>query len=322
MIDQKGEMKTETKEKVMSYGLPLLLVLGIIVYFYGFVHVYSELQNRKSAVFPWMVDSWNERNDLLHGFAVPFLFVAFIMASWKTMKVQPVKPSWLGLLPLLVGILFYVVSVRVIQPRVALIGWPFLVIGMVYFVWGWKVARYVLFPAFFWYFAIPVPGLQQATNFLQVWVTESCYYVGSALGMKLVNAGSEIRSATDSWDSLNIAEGCSGIRSIMALVMISAIYAYFTQKILWKKAFLFACALPLALAANFLRIFTIIVLAEFGFSKFAAGVYHDWAGLLFFFPIALAGLFLIDRLLNWKEHKKVVRVRQVGGGEDGDSVIR
>ena len=95
----------------------------------------------------------------------------------------------------------------------------------------------------------------------------------------------------------------------MALVMISAIYAYYTQKELWKKAFLFACALPLALLANFLRIFTIIVLAEMGFSQFASGVWHDWAGLLFFFPIALTGLFLIDRLLNWKAHKKVVRRR-------------
>jgi exosortase/archaeosortase family protein len=98
----------------------------------------------------------------------------------------------------------------------------------------------------------------------------------------------------------------------MALVMISAIYAYFTQKTLWKMAFLFACALPLALVANFFRIFTILVLANMGFSKFAAGAYHDWAGLLFFFPIALAGLFVIDRLLNWKAHRRVTRKRTQG----------
>ena len=54
---------------------------------------------------------------------------------------------------------------------------------------------------------------------------------------------------------------------------------------------------------------TSIVLAEMGFSEFAAGVYHDWAGLLFFFPIALAGLFGIDKALNWNENKKVVRKR-------------
>ena len=95
----------------------------------------------------------------------------------------------------------------------------------------------------------------------------------------------------------------------MALVMISAIYAYYTQKELWKKAFLFACALPIALIANFLRIFTIIVLAEMGFSNFAKGAWHDWAGILVFFPIALVCLFAVDRLLNWKANKRTVRRR-------------
>ena len=65
------------------------------------------------------------------------------------------------------------------------------------------------------------------------------------------------------------------------------------------------------MGANFFRIFTIIVLAEFGFSDFAAGVYHDWAGLLFFFPIALAGLMLIDWLINRRENRKKVVVRRV-----------
>ena len=198
------------------------------------------------------------------------------------------------------------------RPRVSQVGIPFLVFGSMLYLFGWRVARHMLFPAFFWWFGISVPGLQQATNFLQVAVTKSCYTVGSSLGMELVNAGSEIRSATDKWGSLDIAEGCSGIRSLMALVMISAIYAYLTQDKVWKMALLFACALPLALVANFFRIFTIIVLAEFGFSGFAAGVYHDWAGLLFFFPIALTGLFLADKLLNWHKNRKIVRTRVHG----------
>jgi len=301
--------------KHYPYVFPLLLLAGVIIYFFGIAHIYSELHNRRSGVIPWMVDSWNPRNDLLHGFAVPFLFIAFIMASWKTMRKQPLAPSWVGLIPLGIGVLLFIVSVRVIQPRVALIGWPFIVFGACYFVCGWKVARYILFPAFFWYFAIPVPGLQQATNGLQVIVTKSCYEVGSLMGMDLALSGNNIASATGKWNELNIAEGCSGIRSIMALVMISAIYAYFTQKKVWKMAFLFVCALPLALVANFFRIFTIIILAEFGFSEFAAGVYHDWAGLLFFFPIALAGLFLLDRLLNWQINKKEVRIRVAGANE-------
>lgn len=257
----------------------------------------------------WTWRSWNTKNDFIHGWAIPFLFIAFIGMAWQKMKAEPVKPMMLGLVAVILGILLYIASARTLQPRMALIGLPFLITGGVAYVFGWRVARHILFPAFFWYFAIPVPGIQQATNFLQVGVTDACYNVGIFFGMDIVNTGSEIRSTTNSWNALDIAKGCSGIRSIMALVMISAIYAYYTQTKIWKMAFLFACALPLALVANFFRIFTILVLAEMGYSGFAAGVYHDWAGLLFFFPIALLGLFIIDRLLNWKSHKKVVRKR-------------
>jgi len=119
--------------------------------------------------------------------------------------------------------------------------------------------------------------------------------------MDLVNSGADIFIKGS---SMKVAEGCSGIRSLMALTMIAAVYANYTQKPLWKKAVLFASALPLAIIGNFLRIFTIIVLANFGFGNFGTGTWHDWAGLLIFFPIALSGLYLIDYLLNFKEKRR------------------
>jgi exosortase len=286
---------------------PVILLTVVVVIFFAIVEIFPYSAGKDLMGWTWR--AWNTKNDFIHGWAIPFLFVAFVCMAWDTMKKEPVKPMLSGLILVVFGLLLYIASARTLQPRIALIGLPFLIVGGVSYVYGWRVARHMLFPAFFWYFAIPVPGIQQATNFLQVAVTNSCYHVGQAVGMDLVHTGNDIRSATNKWDSLNIAAGCSGIRSLMALVMISAIYAYYTQKEVWKKAFLFACALPLALVANFFRIFTIIVLAEMGYSDFAAGAWHDWAGLLFFFPIALSGLFLIDRLLNWRAHKKVIRKR-------------
>ena len=292
-----------------EYG-PVVLLGCVLVVFFAVVPLFKTAVG--SDLVGWTWRSWNTKNDFIHGWAIPFLFIAFVYMAWGSMKKEPVKPMLLGLVPVIFGILLYVASARTLQPRIALIGIPFLIVGGVSYVFGWRVAKHMLFPAFFWYFAIPVPGIQQATNFLQVAVTQSCYQAGLLVGMDIVNTGNEIRSADDSWNALDIAAGCSGIRSLMALIMISAIYAYYTQKELWKKAFLFACSLPLALIANFFRIFTILVIAEMGYSDFAAGVYHDWAGLVFFFPIALAGLFGIDRVLNWKTSRKVVSRRIQG----------
>ena len=284
-----------------------MAVVFVCVFFWLLYPVFPNTSTSFPQLIPWMADSWT--GNFLHGWAVPVLFVVFISRRWQQMKSEPVESSWFGLAVLALGILAYLISARTLQPRIALFGLPFLIFGGVLYVYGWRVARHVLFPAFFWYFAITLPGLQQATNGLQVAVTKSCYHVGSFLGMELIVAGNNISSATGSWNELKIAEGCSGIRSVMALVMISAIYAYYTQNKIWKMAFLFACSLPLALVANFFRIFTILVLSEMGFSHFASGIYHDWAGLLFFFPVALAGLFLIDKLLNWKANRKVIRKR-------------
>jgi len=294
------------ESKRSSSVLPSLLIGGVVILFWVVYPLFPNSSTSFSRLVPWMADAW--RGDFLHGWAVPFIFVFFVWRAIPKMREESCEMGKLGLFPLIFGILLFLLSVRSLQPRVALAGIPFLIIGSVYFVSGFRVVRHLIVPSFFWYFAITVPGLQQATNALQIIVTKSCYFVGSNLGMELVNAGNTISSATDSWQ-FDIAEGCSGIRSVMALVMIAAIYAYLTQKSLWKMAILFASSLPLALIANFFRIFTILVLAEGGMSDFAAGAYHDWAGLLFFFPICLIGLFTLDRVLNWKASKRVIKRR-------------
>ena len=310
-------MDTQNKEPIKGWlksplALPLGLITLVVVYFLGICDVYSVLDNRESKVFPWMVDSWNGRNDLLHGFAVPFLFIAFSYQAFKVMRSEPDSGGKSGIAILLLGLLLFVVSARAIQPRLALIGIPFLISGSVIYACGWKAGRHMLFPAFFWWFAVPVPGLNQMTNFLQVFVTQACYNVGTGFGMELINSGNDIMSATGKWSEVKIAEGCSGIRSLMALVMIAAIFAYYTQEKSWKKAVVFASALPLALFGNFCRVFTILVLAECGFENFAVGLYHDFAGMFIFFPAALGGLMLLDKFLNPKKFKKKVKVTQKG----------
>lgn len=246
----------------------------------------------------------------LHCFIVPFLFAFLVFRKKNTIAKEPLESSKWGLGILGFALFIFLISIRILQPRLGLFSLPFFIIGSSLYLLGFPKTRHLVIPAFFWLFAITVPGIEQATNYLQVAVTKLCYLAGTGLGMELTNAGTNIASASGKWHELEIAEGCSGIRSITALVLISAVYAYMTQKNWWKMGFLFACALPLALIANFLRIFTIIVLAECGFSHFAAGAYHDWAGLLFFFPIALSGLFLIDKLLNAKHQtKKQLRTR-------------
>ncbi len=279
----------------------------VLLYFFGF---HSAYPTGLKTVANWCAHAWNSKNDMLHGWAIPVAFGVMSYVGWQRAKDETASPASWGLALLIFGIGLYVLSVRTLQPRLALIGLPFVILGALLYLFGTKVTRHFVFPSFFWYFAIPVPGIQQATALLQVVVTKICYEAGTLCGLPLMVQGNTISFIGDAAGGFDIAEGCSGVRSLMALAMISAIYANYTQKPLWKKALLFSCSLPLALFGNFGRVFTILIFAHFGWGKFAAGTWHDWAGLLIFFPIALSGLFLIDRLLNPGPRRTLRRVTQ------------
>lgn len=306
-MDLENRQSTSSNEEHPSLGnvsmLPASAVwttlgaAGILLAMFLFYPAYTNGETLSG----WTWLACNSTNGFLHGRFVPAAIVVMLWLAWKENRSERLMPSRWGLLILGLGLLFYVASIRTVQPRLALMGVPFAMIGFVYFCFGKKLVKLVLFPAFFFWFTIPVPGLEAIlTGNLQTLITQACYRVGLLVGMDLTSLGSTI---TVKGSDLEIAEGCSGIRSLMALTMIAAVYSYYTQKLLWKKAVLFASAVPLAIIGNFGRIFTILVLTQLGFEDFAKKTYHDWAGLLLFFPIALSGLYLFDYLLNFKERR-------------------
>ena len=91
----------------------------------------------------------------------------------------------------------------------------------------------------------------------------------------------------------------------MALLMISAAWAYVAKMAMWKKVVLFLSAFPLAILGNSLRVISIFVIAEYGDADWARTTWHDWSGLLLFYPFSLMLLLVIHSLLEgglpWKQ---------------------
>jgi exosortase len=287
---------------VRGLGFGALTILFLIYFLYP---AFPTTVGKSLAGWTWY--GCNPINGFLHGRFVPLAFGVMLWMAYQKTKNEVARPSYAGLALMVLAMLFYLVSIRTIQPRLALMGAPFLVVGFSQYLFGFAVTRHVIFPAFFLWFSIPVPGLETLlTHNLQLLITKACFQFGTFLGMDLVNVGTNIYVGES---EVEVAGGCSGIRSLMALTMIAAIYGNYTQKPLWKKAFLFASSFPLAIVANFFRVFTIIFLTHLGFENFAIGTWHDWAGLLFFFPVALAGLYVVDFLLNFRT-RRIKRVRR------------
>jgi exosortase len=267
---------------------------------YGPTHAHSTLG--------WLLSSWNPTTDYEHGKLIPFLILGLIGWRFKEIRAAVTPGSWWGLLAVAVGCLFYVAAYRTIQPRVAVFGLPFILWGAAHFFWGWRAAKLLAFPLFFLWIAIPLPTFQQATTHLQLLATAMAHHGSSLLGVETYTQGTTILPVKGDWKPLSIAHGCSGIRSLMALLMISAAWAYMARMAMWKRILLFLSAFPLAIVGNALRVISIFVIAEHGNAEWASTTWHDWSGLLLFYPFSLLLLLVIHSLLEgglpWKSKQR------------------
>jgi len=283
--------------------------LLVIAWFFGFFQAYGPA--RAQSTIGILVSSWNSETDYEHGFMFPIIIVGLIIYRWKDLRAAAGTGDKLGLLSIFLGALLFMAAYRVIQWRVAVGSLPFVLWGSVWFLWGRKVAKILAFPLFFLWLSVPLPNFQQATVPLQI-IASFLAQKGAALfGVETIVKGTEIVSATGKWAPLSIAEGCSGIRSLMALMMISATWAYVAKVSLWKKVVLFLAAFPIAIIGNALRVTSIFVIAEYGDQVWARTTWHDWSGLVLFYPFSLMLLLGLHSILEgglpWKRNRRTVR---------------
>jgi len=99
--------------------------------------------------------------------------------------------------------------------------------------------------------------------------------------------------------SLTIGSPCSGLRSLISLTALGALFAYLSDLSRVKKVMLFISAIPLALAANVLRIGMLLWVAYVYGHDVATGRFHDISGILVFI-FAIVGLMVVNRILQWK----------------------
>ncbi len=277
----------------------LLTVAGTLYYFYAVNPLYAGLP-----ITRWMWGRFEPQYNFEHGKLVPLIFLGLLWYHRKELIEAPRERCDWGLLFIGLGALFYCLGARTLQARVGMFSIPLIIYGSALFLWGRQVARIVLFPAAFLIFMIPVAALEQATFRLQFLITGSANAFCNLIGIKLYVVGTTLRAVDDSF-GFEIAEGCSGIRSLMAMLMLAAVYAHLAQDRLWKKLATFGMSIVFAIIGNAGRIVTILLLARFVSPKLAGGLYHEYSGFIFF-PIALGAMVSFGKLLNLKNTDRFI----------------
>lgn len=299
------------KERFLTVSMTASLIIGTLLLAWPYLAVPEFGTRGEENSIQWLISSWNQQTDYEHGWLVVPIIAFMIFHARRQIAQTPKRIDWRGLLLFLPACLLLMLSFRVGQPRVAVGALPLILLGGAWYLSGPQVGRLCAFPLLFFWLCIPLPSFQQATVELQIIATQFGHLGASLFGVDTYLQGTNIRSTHGNWDAFNIAGGCSGMRSLMALIMLSAAWAYLSDLKFWKKCVLFLSAIPLAVIGNGFRITSIVIMAEYGDAQFAAKTWHDWSGLLFFFPICLLGLACIHSLLAGEMIWKPSRRRKV-----------
>ena len=197
---------------------------------------------------------------------------------------------------------------------------PFLLYGIGLYLWGKAVGKIILFPCAFLLFMVPLGAITDATFRLQFLVTGTVGVLSHLIGVGIQAVGTTL-TATDHSFNFEIAEGCSGIRSLMAMVMITAAYVHLTQDRLWKKVVVFGASVVFAIIGNTGRVFSIILVAKFVNKDLAAGLYHDYSSWIFF-AVAVSAMLGCDRLVNLDYAKYLKAIQEAAeAGESEETTV-
>ena len=292
---------------VKTNPLTALLVFAIVatlVYFLGFVRLFS-VGAESTVVWAWR--AWNPETNYEH--AKLILPIAAFIIWWERDKLKKAPPGsspW-GWLFIAFGLFLYFAAARTVQARVALTSVPFLLFGIILYAWGWSVARVLLFPIAFLLFMVPLNFVAQATTKLQFFETGIATAICNLIGIHVHAIGTLVQSADNSFH-FEVDEGCSGIRSLMAIAMLAAVYGHFALNHLWKKIVIFGAAILFAIVGNAGRLVSIFLMARFFGQDLAGGPYHILSGYLSF-PFAIAAMVLFGRLLN-------IHLKQIAAHKD------
>ncbi len=267
-------------------------IISVAAVFWGFQSMFVHAAGAFRAV----------EEDLSYGWFVP-LFSLYVL--WREFgignrergiaKASPKRAIPCFLLPLFLFIGF--IGVRGTQLRFEIVGFAGVLWCLSWMFWGWGVARKTAFPCWFLLFCIPLNTyLDVVTVHLRLFATSASFAILKGLGADIIRQGTMIGAADGSF-AIDVASPCSGLRSIFALMALTAGYGYFAQRKFWRWAVLFASSVPLAVLGNICRILTIVAAASWCDADFATGFYHDYSGYVVFI-VAVGCMLGVSALLD------------------------
>ena len=285
-----------SRDELMNIGF-ISVIIGMLFLMFHLLGNTVENVSSRSA-FTWMIARWGDKEsfgaDYSHGYLIPFVSLGIIW--YKRAEFFAAKKSIciVGLYVVIAALAMHWVGAKMQQTRISLLSLILLIWGIPLYFFGWQVAKLLIFPCAYLIFCVPLNFLDALSGPLQRVATSMGYAAIEGLGIECERVGNMLRSQ---YFNLNVAAACSGLRSLLAMTALSAVYAYFTQDTFVKKWILFLASIPIAVIGNVGRIVSIALVSVTSGQQYATGLHHDWAGYVFF-TVAISLMVAFGKLLN------------------------
>ena len=227
----------------------------------------------------WRV--WLNNPNYSHGFLIPPVAAWLLWRQRRFLREAVGPPTWWGAVFLAPAALLQVAAMRgdvVMLQGVSLVG---VLLGAGWQLFGHRMLLRIAFPVLFLLFMIPaLPWFMDVVGFrLKLLAAQGAVAIAHLLGVAVERQGVNMLFPDG---VLAVENACSGLRSMIALLALGALFAYFSRGSLWRRVALFALALPIAVAANVLRVAALCVYAGLTSVSQAAGLFHDAGGYALF----------------------------------------
>jgi exosortase len=336
MIARTG--KADSFRQIWALGA-CVLVFAVLYFVMGYAAGYGKVVDgavefKRQALWQDMrMDYVRDEGEWGFGMFVPLAVAGLFWFRRREILATPVEPALKsGGLILLFGFLIYWAGYRGEQKYFGYAAGQILVLGTLLWFLGWGWFRKV-----FWLWALL--GMMWPWRFLIERISAPLQLVMAKLtsaflqlcGVGAVRSGSAVHTDTvdpvaGGFISMDIDVGCSGMRSLFALVMIGLIFAFLQVREEWKRWVLMACVPLVAVIGNFVRMLMLYGGSRMWGSKFAIGEEHDMSGFhmlagLMVFVVALLLLGGMVEVLNkgskYFRRAKVVRKQVVSDAAEG-----
>ena len=240
-------------------------------------------------VFAKLVHDWGADDNYSHGFLILPLALYFAWERRARLTRAAARPSVAGLALVAFSLAVLaagVLGAELFLTRISMLG---VAAGVIVFMLGWSQLRVLAFPLAFLLLMIPIPAIvfNQVAFPLQLLASRFGELALTLAGVPVLREGNLITLANT---TLEVAEACSGIRSLVSLITLALVYGYFLERRTWVRVVLVGAAIPLAIATNGARIAGTGLAAYFISPSAAEGFFHTFSGWLVF---VLAVLLLL-----------------------------